>query len=311
MTLTQLEYLIAVDTYRHFNTAADACCITQPTLSMQLQKLEEELGVKIFDRSRVPVVPTDIGKKIIEQARIAVRESKAIKEVIAHQKDVVQGELRIGIIPTLAPYLLPLFLQEFSQAYPLVKIRITEEITGKIIEDIRTNKLDAGILVTPLQDSSIKEEPLFYEELFAYVSDKNALYKKRYILSKDINPDELYLLEEGHCFRSQIMNLCELKHASSMSNIEYEAGSIETLVRLIEKTNGITIIPELATLDLNKKQQLKLRTLKDPNPAREVSLVTHRDYVKQKLIQALRKQIISVVPSHMLKPKSKQVMEFM
>jgi LysR family transcriptional regulator, hydrogen peroxide-inducible genes activator len=310
MTLTQLEYLIAVDTYRHFNTAAEACFITQPTLSMQLQKLEEELGVKIFDRSRVPVVPTDIGKKIIEQARIAVRESKAIKEVIAQQKDVMQGELRIGIIPTLAPYLLPLFLQEFSQAYPLVKIRITEEITGQIIEDIRTNKLDAGILVTPLQDNSMKEEPLFYEELFAYVSDKNALYKKRYILSKDINPDELYLLEEGHCFRSQIMNLCELKHSSSISNIEYEAGSIETLMRLIEKTNGITIIPELATLDLNKKQQLKLRTLKDPNPAREVSLVTHRDYVKRKLIQALRKQIVSVIPPHMLKPRNKQVVEF-
>lgn len=310
MTLTQLEYLIAVDTHRHFNTAAEACFITQPTLSMQLQKLEEELGVKIFDRSRVPVVPTDIGKKVIAQARIAVRESKAIKEVIAQQKDVVQGELRIGIIPTLAPYLLPLFLHEFSQAYPLVRIRITEEITDQIIEDIRTNKLDAGILVTPLQDASIKEDPLFYEELFAYVSDKNALYKKRYILSKDINPDELYLLEEGHCFRSQIMSLCELKHASTMSNIEYEAGSIETLMRLIEKTNGITIIPELATLDLDKKQQLKLRKLKDPHPAREVSLVTHRDYVKQKLLQALRKQIISVIPAHMLKPKNKQVVEF-
>ena len=310
MTLTQLEYLIAVDTYRHFNAAAEACFITQPTLSMQLQKLEEELGVKIFDRSRVPVVPTDIGKKVITQARIAVRESKAITEVIAQQKDVVQGELRIGIIPTLAPYLIPLFLHKFSQAYPLVKIRITEEITDQIIEDIRTNKLDAGILVTPLQDSSIKEEPLFYEELFAYVSNKNTLYKKRYILSKDINPDELYLLEEGHCFRSQIMSLCELKHASSMSNIEYEAGSIETLMRLIEKTNGITIVPELATLGLDKKQQLKLRKLKDPHPAREVSLVTHRDYVKQKLLQALRKQIISVIPAHMLKSKNKQVVEF-
>jgi LysR family hydrogen peroxide-inducible transcriptional activator len=309
MTLVQLEYLIAVDTYRHFNTAAERCFVTQPTLSMQLQKLEEELGVKIFDRSRQPVVPTEIGEEIIAQARIILRESKVIKEVILEKRNVLHGELRIGIIPTLAPYLLPLFLQQFATAYPSIKIKLTESVTEQIISDLKNNKLDVGILVTPLKEASIKEYPLFYEELFAYVSNNNALYKKNYVLSKDINPDELYLLEEGHCFRSQIMNLCELKHASTLSNIEYEAGSIETLMRMVEKNQGITIIPELATLDLSKDQLLRLKKIKSPNPVRQISIVTHRDYLKARLIDALKNQILECIPKTMLQQKNKTIIE--
>src|SRR5687768_8393452 len=172
MTFTQLEYIIAVDTHRHFAKAAKQCFITQPTLSMQIQKLEEELGSKIFDRSKQPVIPTEIGEEIVRQARIIIHETKMIHELIRDRDGVLQGELRIGIIPTLAPYLLPMFLQPFLTAYPGIRIRVKEMTTDIIVEKLKAGRIDVGLLVTPLQDNGIREHPLFYEELVAYVSKK-------------------------------------------------------------------------------------------------------------------------------------------
>lgn len=297
MTITQLEYIIAVDTYRRFATAAEQCFITQPTLSMQIQKLEEDLGNKIFDRSKQPVIPTEIGEEIIRQARIIIHEVKMIHQLIRDKEGVLQGELRIGIIPTLAPYLLPMFLQSFLSKYPDIKIRVKEMTTDIIIEKLKAGRIDAGLLVTPLQDSTIREYPLFYEELVAYVSKKNAAYKKTYILQDDIDLKELWLLEEGHCFRSQIVNLCELKkQTKEQSHFEYEAGSVETLRKMVEMHNGVTILPEMATLDFSVKQMNMIRHFKAPVPVREVSLVTHRNYVKQKLVDALKEEIIATLP---------------
>ena len=170
MTLTQLEYLVALDTYRHFVLAAKKCFVTQPTLSMQIQKLEEELGVKIFDRTKQPVIPTEIGESILAQARITLREAAVVKQLIADQKDSLSGELRIGIIPTLAPYVLPPLFKNIREKYPLINLIIKETITEDIIHDLKNNRLDCGIVVTPLKDASIKEHVLFYEELFVYVS---------------------------------------------------------------------------------------------------------------------------------------------
>ena len=214
MTLTQLEYIVALDTYRHFALAAGKCFITQPTLSMQIQKLEEELGVKIFDRTKQPVIPTEIGAGLILQARVTLREAQLIKQIINDQKDALSGELRIGIIPTLAPYLLPPLYKSMREKYPQLNLIIKEIITEDIIHELKSNRLDCGIVVTPLKDSSIKEDILFYEELFVYVSKKNALFNKKYILATEIDPNQLWLLEEGHCFRSQILNLCELRKSS-------------------------------------------------------------------------------------------------
>ena len=211
MTITQLEYIIALDTYRHFSEASKHCFVTQPTLSMQIQKLEEELGIKIFDRSKQPVVPTEIGEEVLVQARAVVHEVKMMQQLIKDKQGTLQGELRVGIIPTLAPYLLPMFLQNFLNKYPDVKIKVRELTTEHIIEKLKSGKIDAGLLVTPLQDSSLIETPLFYEEMVAYVSKSNAAFKKNYVLADDISLDELWLLEEGHCFRSQVMNLCELQ----------------------------------------------------------------------------------------------------
>ena len=310
MTITQLEYIIALDTYRHFATAADKCFVTQPTLSMQVQKLEDELGSKLFDRSKQPVIPTEIGEEIIQQARIILHEVKMMHQLITDKQGILKGELRIGIIPTLAPYLLPLFLQSFLAKYPDINIKVKEMTTDIIIDNLKAGKIDAGLLVTPLQDTSIKEYHLFYEELIAYVSKKNAAYKKTYVLADDIDLKELWLLEEGHCFRSQIINLCELKKLSKhQSHFEYEAGSVETLRKMVEMNNGVTILPEMATLDFTVKQLNMVRHFKAPVPVREVSLVTHRDYIKKKLVDVLKEEIIAAIPSKILLNQNKNLVK--
>lgn len=297
MTLSQLEYVVAVDTYRHFATAAKKCFVAQPTLSMQIRKLEEELGVKIFDRSKQPVVPTEVGMEIIRQARAVLKDAQRIGEIVTDKKGVLQGELRLAVIPTLAPYLIPLFLQGFLKKYPQVKCRISELTTEQIVLELKDNRIDAGLLATPLNDAGVREQPLFYEEFVVYVSKANPLYAKRYVLASDIDVHKLWLLEEGHCFRSQIFNLCELRKNTAEGNIfEYESGSVETLRRMVERSNGITILPELATLDLSPKQLTMVRYFKSPAPVREISLVTHRDFVKQRLIGALKEEVIASVP---------------
>ncbi len=308
MTFIQLQYIIALDTVRHFAGAAASCYVSQPTLSMQIHKLEEELGVKIFDRSKQPVIPTELGAELIEQARRIISEKNVMDELVSLKKDMVSGELKIGIIPTLAPYLLPLFVQHFTEKYPLVRLVVNELTTDIIISQLRAGRIDMGILVTPLQEAGIKEHVLFYEELMVYVSKKNSAYKKTYMLPQDIDPNKLWLLEEGHCFRSQIINLCELRKASrTAGHFDYEAGSIETLRRMVDMNDGITILPELATLGMSNKQLAQVRYFKRPAPMREVSIVVHRDFVKKKLIEIIRQEIIAAVPSNINKNKSKYV----
>jgi LysR family hydrogen peroxide-inducible transcriptional activator len=308
MTLTQLEYIVALDTYRHFVLSSEKCFVTQPTLSMQIQKLEEELGVKIFDRTKQPVIPTEIGASIIAQARIILREARSIKQLISDQKDTLTGELRIGIIPTLAPYLLPPLYKYVREKYPQINLIIKEAITEEVIHELKNNRLDCGIVVTPLKDPSIREDILFYEELFVYVSKKNSLVDKKYVLANDIDPSQLWLLEEGHCFRSQILNLCELRKSTDF-HFKYETGNIEALKRMVDKSDGLTILPELVVMEFTKSQMKLVKRLKEPTPAREVSLVTHRDYIKNKLIQTLKEGILNIVPAQMQRLQNKKVVE--
>jgi LysR family hydrogen peroxide-inducible transcriptional activator len=309
LTFVQLEYIVALDTFRHFAKAAAYCKVTQPTLSMQIQKLEEALDLKIFDRSKQPVVPTETGIAIIEQAKHILHSKQAITETVQLKKGIVVGELKIGIIPTIAPYLLPLFVQDFTKQYPGVKLMVNELTTDLIISRLRESRIDAGILATPLQETGITEKVLFYEELMAYVSRKNNAFQKKYVLAKDIDPEKLWLLEEGHCFRSQIINLCELRRSSEESrHFEYEAGSFETLRRLVDVNDGITILPEMATLDFTAAQQQRIRHFKHPAPVREVSLVLHRNLVKKRLIEALQSVIIHALPDKIRKNKKSFVL---
>ena len=308
MTLQQFEYIVAVDDLRHFAMAAERSSVTQPTLSMMIQKLEAELDIKIFDRSKQPVVPTEIGKVIVAQARLVIGQAKQIKEIAAEAKGQLRGELRIGIIPTLAPYLLPLFIHQFIKSNPTIRLTVSELFTEHIIEKLKKSQLDVGILVTPLHDASLQEQPLFNEEFVAYVSKSEKSFKKKYLLAQDIDVNKLWLLEEGHCFRSQIMNLCELRKASEQDkHFDYEAGSIETLKKFVENNNGITILPELATLDLSTKQKSFVRHFKSPVPVREVSLVTHRQFVKYQLIHILKEEIIKSLPEKKRKRQHEEV----
>ncbi|MFT3825209.1 MAG: LysR substrate-binding domain-containing protein [Chitinophagaceae bacterium] len=308
MTFVQLEYIVAIDTYQHFAKAAQHCFVTQPTLSMQVHKLEQELGIKIFDRSKQPVIPTTAGTEVIAQARKILAERDTMIDIVQSRKGIMTGELKVGIIPTLAPYLLPLFIASFARKYPLIKLIIHEMTTDLVISRLREGRIDVGILVTPLNEKGINEHLLFYEELLVYVSRKNAAYRKTYVLPQDIDPNKLWLLEEGHCFRSQIVNLCELRRASHEgSHFEYEAGSLETLRRLVELNDGVTILPELAGLPLTGKQAEQLRHFKRPSPMREISLVVHRDFVKKRLIDALKQEIIAGIPEKVRNNKSTNV----
>lgn len=300
MNLQQLEYIVAVDTLKHFSAAAAKCNVTQPTLSMMIQKLEEELDVKIFDRSKQPVQTTEIGQTVIDQARMILGEAGNLKKLVAQQKGTISGELRIGIIPTLAPYLLPLFLNQFLKKYPLLKLKISELTTDQIIERLNAQHLDAGILATPLKNPTLQELPLFYEQFVVYASQAEKMMKKKYLLAADIDVNRLWLLEEGHCLRSQVVNLCELKRKEALlQNLDYEAGSIETLRKMVDLNSGITILPELALRDLTKAQLKNIRYFKSPAPVREVSIVTYRYFVKYHLIEALKKEILANVPKEM------------
>lgn len=306
MTFVQLEYIVALDTFRHFSLASQHCYVTQPTLSMQVQKLEEELGIKIFDRSKQPVVPTELGEEVIEQARKILAEKNVINELVQTKKGQLTGELRVGIIPTLAPYLLPLFIKKFNTKYDGIKLIVQEMMTDQIVTRLRQARIDVGLLVTPLHEIGIKEHVLFYEELMAYVSKKNTAFGKSYMLPQDIDPNKLWLLEEGHCFRSQILNLCELRKSGD-SLFEYEAGSIETLRRMVELNDGITILPELTTLDMSSKHLQLVRHFQNPAPMREVSLAVHRDFVKKRLIEVLKEEILSTLPEKIRKNKNSNV----
>jgi LysR family hydrogen peroxide-inducible transcriptional activator len=309
MTLVQLEYIVALDTYRSFGIAAEKCFVTQPTMSMQVQKLEEELGIKLFDRSKQPITPTDIGIEVIEQARIILKESYKLKELINNQKSVVSGELRIGIIPTLAPYLMPQIISAFMKKYPDVQLVIWEYMTDQIVSELKNGLLDCGILSTPLEDKSLQESPLFYESFVAYLAKSSPLTSKKTLQASDINLDDLWLLNEGHCMRNQILNICNRKKSTEVRAFEYNTDSVETLKKMVEMNKGITLLPELSISDFSVKQLDRIRYFKSPQPTREISIVTHRNFLKRRLIMALEKEILDAIPKRMRNKNKKEVLE--
>ncbi len=301
MTLTQLEYVVAVDTHGSFVAAAEKCFVTQPTLSMQIHKLEEELGVKLFDRSKQPVLATEIGKVIIEQARAVLFENDKIKEIVSAQNSNVNGLLKVGVIPTLAPYILPRFMNEFSKQYPDVQIQIWEYQTDTILDKLKKEQLDCGLLATPLNDHQIKETPLFYEPFVAYIANDSQLLSKKVLRPEELHMEELWLLNEGHCMYNQVLNLCGEKMRTVLKNrkFNYRTGSVETLKRMVDTNGGATILPELAIGDFNGEQMDMVRYFRTPEPVREISVVTHRLYAKKKLIDAFSKVILSIIPEKM------------
>lgn len=311
ITLTQLEYIIAVDTYRHFGKAAESCSITQPTLSMQIKKLEEDMEVIIFDRSIQPLIPTDVGRRIIEQARVVIKEADEINNIVKDYKNQVSGLLRIGIIPTLAPYLLPLFIGKYKKKFPNIMIRILEQTTENIILNLNKDLIDVGILVTPLREEKIIEKPVFYEEMLIYVNPDNKLFNQKEITPKDIATPEVWLLSDGHCFRDQVINLCSLMGTvDSRLPFQFEAGSLETLMNIIDQEGGVTLVPELAKFSMSEKRQKNLRSFTSFKPLREVSLVYSRHFSKHKLINLMWREIVEDLPQELHNKQRGSVVEW-
>ena len=311
ITLTQLEYIVAIDEYRHFATAAEKCFVTQPTLSMQIKKLEDELGVIIFDRSRQPVVPTDLGAKLIEQARMTLSATQRIKEIIQEEQQEVEGTLKIGIIPTLAPYLLPVFIGPYIRKYPAVKVEVEELVSEEIILRLKRDILDVGLFVTPYHDEKIVERPVFYEEMLVYAHPDCELLKKKEVGHEDIVTSDIWMLGNGHCFRNQVVNLCEMS-ASQHKNLpfEFESNSLETLMRIVDLEGGFTLIPELALQYMSPEKKKQVRSIANTKPLREVSVIYSRHFTKQRLITLLCDEIKSVVPAHMLKRDRGMIVEW-
>ncbi|NMH27330.1 LysR substrate-binding domain-containing protein [Flavobacterium silvaticum] len=295
MTITQLTYVLAVAEHRNFTLAAEKCFVTQPTLSMQIQKIEDELGILIFDRSKKPIQLTEIGNKIVTQAKNIVNESIRIKDIVDQQKGFIGGEFRLGIIPTIMPTLLPMFLNSFIKKYPKVNLIIEELNTEEILTKLHNNHLDAAIAATPLEDEKIKELVLYYEPFVVYVPEQHEFSSQKTIDPNQLDPNEILLLRDGHCFRDGILNLCQRRDNIHPPAFEIASGSFETLIKLADEGLGITLLPYLHTLDLNDKNREKLRQFRDPKPAREVSLIFPKSELKLHIIEALRSVINGVV----------------
>lgn len=295
MTITQLQYVLAVAEHKNFTLAAEKCFVTQPTLSMQIQKIEEELNILIFDRSKKPIQLTDIGQKIVNQAKNIVNEADRIKDIVEQQKGFIGGEFRLGIIPTIMPTLLPMFLSNFVNKYPKVKLLIEELNTEEIIQKLKNGHLDAAIAATPLEDEKIKEIVLYFEPFVAYIPENHSNFEKKEITINDLDVSEILLLQDGHCFRDGILNLCKNGVVTEKNNFQIESGSFETLIKLADEGLGTTLLPYLHTLDLKEKDKLKLRQFAEPKPAREVSLIYPKTELKIQIIDALRSTIAGVV----------------
>lgn len=303
MTLQQLEYILALDKTRHFVRAAEQCGVTQPTLSAMVQKLEDELDCKIFDRSAHPLVPTEVGQQILNQAQIVLFHVNQLKENLKIQKGTVDGDLSLAMIPTVAPYLLPGFIARMRDSFPGIHLKVTEMRTETIIQKLHTAEIDMAILSTPLDDPKILEVPLYYEKFVAYVSPEHPLYNAPEIASKDMPTDKLWVLEEGHCLRSQVFNFCnQTVHQSSV----YEAGSIDTLVKIVDYNGGYTVIPELHIDLLSDVQKQNLRQLTQPEAIREIALIIRHDYVKEGLVNAVADSVKKIIPHHMLDSRLKK-----
>ena len=309
MTLQQLEYILAIDKYRHFGHAADACFVTQPTLSAQVSKLERELDVLIFDRSKMPVIPTEIGAQLIAQAKRVVSESKGIFETISQMKGDIGGMIKLGIIPTLAPYLLHLFIGKFLDKFPKVQLQVEEMVTEEVVKRLKNDELDLGIVATPLDEQGILEQPLFYEKFYAYFSKNHPLLKKQSIIADELLGSDLWVLQQGHCLRDQVLSICDQSKFERM-NFHYESGSLEGLKNMVDRYKGVTLLPELATLNLNPEEKSRLRPFSGEQPSREVSIILTRSFLKKKLVELLYREIVESIPKAMTTKDHGTVVKF-
>jgi LysR family transcriptional regulator, hydrogen peroxide-inducible genes activator len=310
MTLTQLSYIVAVDKYRHFATAAEKSFVTQPTLSMQIHKLEDELGVTIFDRSKSPVIPTEVGQKIIEQAKTILKESKQLSDIANFKENELRGTFKVGIIPTIAPYLVPLFIRSFVKKYPLIELVFEELLTGEVLEKLGSDQLDAAIIATPTEQSFIYTEDLFVEPFVGYLSHSHPLIEREKLTVDDLDRTNIWLLNEGHCFRDQAVKLCKESKRENQSAIEFKSGNLETLKKLVEQNFGMTLLPWTAVQEFKSScSDAVIKEFEDPVPSRKVRIVYGRKHLKQTIIAAFKEEIIKSIPEELKTTEKRVVIE--
>jgi LysR family transcriptional regulator, hydrogen peroxide-inducible genes activator len=307
-TLTQLEYLVAVDRLRHFGKAAKACHVSQPTLSMQLQKLEDEYGILFFDRSKQPILPTPEAAALIEQAKAVLREIGKLNYLTKTRGKEPAGHFKLALIPTVAPYLLPLFIGGFATRYPGVMLSIEEMTTENIIEALNEDQIDAGILATPLHVENIVEKPLYYEPFLIYISEGHPLSKSDQVNEDRLDAKDVWLLSEGHCLRNQIVRVCSVRGKPGVfPNVRFESGSLETVIHLVEQGHGYTLLPYLATVSRQRSKKAVIKPFAKPVPSREVSLVHRRTQFKLPILEALAAEIRKNLPVELPRDKTREI----
>lgn len=305
MNIQQLEYILAVDQFRHFAKAAEHCRVTQPTLSMMIQKLEDELGVKLFDRNVQPVRPTPSGRKVIDQARIVLQQTALIKDIVNEEEQSLKGTFRLSVLPTIAPYLLPRFFQQLAEEHVDLDVRVQELQTTPTITALINGDIDAAVIASYPLEQQLQGETLFYEQFFGYVSRNETIFKNELMRTSDISGERLWLLDEGHCFRDQLMRFCQMDKVK-INQAAYRLGSMETFMRMVESGNGITFIPELAVMQLSNEQNELVRPFAIPKPTREIVFITRKDFIRHSIGNILKEAIKKSVPKEMLTLKANQ-----
>lgn len=308
-TITQLEYIVAVFNHGHFGRAAKACHVSQPSLSAQIKKLEEELELEIFDRSLKPIAPTDAGREVVEQAKVILREHRKLSSIADLAVQEPHGDYRLGVIPTLAPQLVPRFVGHFSRSYPKATLHIDEQKTENILAMLLEGDLDVGLLVTPIEASGLETRHLFYETFFAYLNENHPLAQRKFLTANDLNPDQMWLLAEGHCFRQQVINLCSEGQALGvLPNVRFGSGSLDTLRKLVQENAGYTLLPQLAVMDLPEQEVVRhVRRFRKPLPTREVSLIYGRGLAKAPIVEGIAASIVEQLPRRIRSLRAKDL----
>ncbi|MDA8886647.1 LysR substrate-binding domain-containing protein [Bacteroidia bacterium] len=312
ISLIQIQYLIALDEHRNFIKAAEASFVTQPTLSMQMKKLEDELGVIIFDRSKQPITPTAIGEQIIQQARVIFNETGKIETILKDFTGDVSGTLKIGVLPTIANSLVPRLISQVAQKYPELKLTIKEALTHEIVEDLEHNRLDLGIVSIPLHNSGLVEKELYVEKFRIYAHPNHPSFGKNSWEAEDLLADKLWLLSEGNCFRTQTINLCSLPEDKlNHLALNYESGSLQTLKKVVDLEGGATIMPEWEAGELDDYSLNNLRAFKGDNAGRAVGLIYTKFYAKESVIAKLEEMILNSLPNYVSENKDLEIIELM
>lgn len=301
MTITQLEYVVAVATFKSFVAAAEKCFVTQPTLSMQIQKLEDELNIKIFDRNKHPINTTEIGLEIVNQAKIILSEANKINEIIQNKTGQIAGTLKLAIIPTLAPYIVPQLMEKITKNYPDLQIIVHEYQTKEIIQKLKNDEIDCALVSTPLDDMNIKEYPIFFESLVAYLGENEKGLAKKSITIQDLDMQNFWMLNEGNCLRNQVINLCNEQIGKIQDNkkFKYETSSVDSLRKMVDKSGGSTILPEFSIMDFPEATLERVRYFAGEEPVREISMVTNTHFVRHYILQKIIDEVLAIVPESM------------